>query len=83
MAHPEADKIDYIPQRWKQAQEAVEQALEHYKISNSSGVFSDFKSVLNASKYEMINIKDYMNDVAGKNIADQYKNVSYSLNYTK
>lgn len=83
IVHSDSDNINHIPQRWEHAQEAVSSALGKYKTSGSSGVFRDFESVLKASAYKMINIKDYMNTVAGNTVASSYKNVNKDLDYTK
>ena len=81
--HPEADDTTVVTQRWEHANAAVASAMEKYKLGDAPGTFSDYAIVKKATGYKMANLYNYMNQVAGDNIAKQYKAVSKKIELDK
>jgi len=82
--HNDADDIGVIKTRYTHAQKAALAAMEIYKLGeNASGTFSQYSAVKSATKYRLVNLEEYMTQVAGENVGKQYKNVSESKGLSK
>ena len=81
-----ADNINLCDgQRWKHAQKAVEESIQKYlgKDKNKaplSGTYKEFSVSKGATKYLLINIKQYIIEVAGIKAGNAYNNVSINKN---
>lgn len=73
---------DYRDQRWKHAIKAVNAAIQRYhqgtEKNPSPGTYKEFSAVRDATKYRMINIKQYITEVSNALEGKKYQNVSIS-----
>ena len=82
--HTESDKVEYKPTRLQHAKKAALAAMEIYKLGEiASGTFSQYSAVKNATEYKLVNLEEYMTQVAGANIGTQYKSVSKTKGLSK
>lgn len=76
------DTNDYQDQRWKHATKAVNAAIRRYhqgtEKSPSPGTYKEFSAARDATKYRMINIKQYITEVSNASEGKKYQNVSIS-----
>ena len=73
---------DYQDQRWKHAEKAVNAAIRRYHQGTEKnplpGTYKEFSAARDATKYRMINIKQYVTEVSNASEGKKYQNVSIS-----